>query len=494
MVNSARNFRWNYIRSGYLICLMRDEKDDWFLLSTPKRSHKGLSVTAVITCQHVCAQLNKKNLYLTFDDENGIGTVEYLLRQVLENTGWQLGYCETFYEQDGKTEKVRSLSSDGKRGAYLLISDICALFDARPVFDGDSRTVSVYSLNRHEDLLELNFGKNLNGIDRKEDAENIVTRLYVEGDYGDDGYVGIEDVNPTGLPFLLDFSYFRELGVFTAEHEQALDDYLRDIQAAKAGSSNYSKELIQLDNQLNELWGQIDYVLYTLNQGAITKTICGGAATEDHTAITATDTLTVLMKDGTHHTQTGNTFPNDAEYAIKFIKKASGRIGGKEVAIEAKESSIASLQKQLDKTTDEAKRQGLQEQITALELGIQSIYQDDGGEDGLYTLMRKAVQLVLQRTEIEKSYLSSMDSQQEIEKRFAEAMGEMLIDGYWSNTAYAPGQEELLYYEALGVMERLAKPTVTYTVDVQNLSGVSGYEQERFTLDTALHIWDEALE
>ena len=43
-------------------------------------------------------------------------------------------------------------------------------------------------------------------------------------------------------------------------------------------------------------------------------------------------------------------------------------------------------------------------------------------------------------------------------------------------------------------MERLAKPTVTYTVDVQNLSGVSGYEQERFTLDTALHIWDEALE
>ena len=137
-----RNFRWNYIRSGYLICLTRDGKDDWFLLSAPKRSHKGLSVTVTMTCQHVCAQLNKKNLYLTFDDENGIGTAEYLLRQVLENTGWQLGYCEIFYEQDGKTEKVRSLSSDGKRGAYLLISDICALFDARPVFDGDSRELA----------------------------------------------------------------------------------------------------------------------------------------------------------------------------------------------------------------------------------------------------------------------------------------------------------------------------------------------------------------
>ena len=89
--------------------------------------------------------------------------------------------------------------------------------------------------------------------------------------------------------------------------------------------------------------------------------------------------------------QTGNAFPDDAEYAIKFIKKASGRIGGKKVAIEAKESSIASLRKQPDKTPDEAKRQGLQEQITALELDIQSIYQDDGGEEGLYALMRKAV-------------------------------------------------------------------------------------------------------
>lgn len=132
-------------------------------------------------------------------------------------------------------------------------------------------------------------------------------------------------------------------------------------------------------------------MLYVLNKGTITKTIRGGAATEEQTLITAADTLTVLMQDGTHHAQMGNAFPDDAEYAIKFIKAASGRIGGKEVAIEAKESSIASLQKQLDKTTDETKRQGLQEQITALELGIQSIYQDDGSKEGLYTLMRKAV-------------------------------------------------------------------------------------------------------
>lgn len=76
-----------------------------------------------------------------------------------------------------------------------------------------------------------------------------MTRLYVEGEYGDSGYVGIDEVNPTGLSFLLNFNYYRELGVFTAVHEQALSDYLRDIATAKSDSSDTVQELIQIDNQ-----------------------------------------------------------------------------------------------------------------------------------------------------------------------------------------------------------------------------------------------------
>ena len=98
------------------------------------------------------------------------------MTQILKNTGWSLGMCETFYEADGTTEKIRSYSSEGKRGAYLLITDICKLFAAYPVYHGDTRTVDILSLNRHESLIELNFGKNLTSIDRKEDTDEIVTR------------------------------------------------------------------------------------------------------------------------------------------------------------------------------------------------------------------------------------------------------------------------------------------------------------------------------
>lgn len=107
--------------------------------------------------------------------------------------------------------------------------------------------------------------------------------------------------------------------------------------------------------------------------------------------------------------------------------------------------------------------------------------------------MRNAVELAIEHEDVRLEYQSSLSNQQEIENAFALAMGDMLIDGYWSNTSYAPGQEELLYNEACEVMTQLSRPTVTYTTTIQNLSCVSGYEQERFEIGQLLRIWDEAL-
>lgn len=248
-----------------------------------------------------------------------------------------------------------------------------------------------------------------------------------------------------------------------------------------------------MDGQLNSLWGQIDYVLYVIENGQITRTILGGGATEKQAEIGSDDPVTVLLIDGTHRNQVGPGFDETVEYAIQWIQRASGTIGGREVAVEAKRSSIQSLYKQYEKETDEAKRQNLLEQIHALEAGIESLYQGSGEDEGLYALMRRAVLLAIDRANLNALYQASMDGQQAIENRFAQAMGDMLIDGYWSNTNYSAGQEELLYLEAVEVMEHLAKPSVSYTVNVQNLSGLTGYEQERFSVCMALRLWDEAL-
>ncbi len=54
----------------------------------------------------------------------------------------------------------------------------------------------------------------------------------------------------------------------------------------------------------------------------------------------------------------------------------------------------------------------------------------------------------------------------------------------------------LLCHGGIDVPQRrikLAKPSASYAVTIQNLSGVSGYEREVFEPNMALRIWDEAL-
>ena len=89
-----------------------------------------------------------------FDDENGIGTIKELATRALVSTGWTLGHCDTFYESDGVTEKIRTIRSDGKLGAYQLIQNICTLFAGYPEFDGDTKQVHLYCLNRRNRQME----------------------------------------------------------------------------------------------------------------------------------------------------------------------------------------------------------------------------------------------------------------------------------------------------------------------------------------------------
>lgn len=117
-VNGEKNFRWDFIKNDYYVRLREGAVSDWYLIKTPKRTKSGGVVTNSVKCVHISTNLKTKNLYMVFDDTNGIGTIQYLVGRALTNTGWTIGNCDTFYERDGVTEKIRSLSSKGKRGTY----------------------------------------------------------------------------------------------------------------------------------------------------------------------------------------------------------------------------------------------------------------------------------------------------------------------------------------------------------------------------------------
>ena len=92
-----------------------------------------------------------------------------------------------------------------------------------------------------------------------------------------------------------------------------------------------------MENQLNELWGQIDFVLYVMNDSHLSRTILGGDATEEDAEQGDSDEITLILPDGTHRSQTGWNIGEPVDYVVKFLQKPAAKIGGKEVAVESKE-------------------------------------------------------------------------------------------------------------------------------------------------------------
>lgn len=210
------NFRQAYLKADYRIRLIDNDGTDWFIISEPRITHQAFSKNISVTAGHVSQILKTKNLGLEFSDEEGnnIGTAAEQLTKILEGTGWAPGKVTTFYEKDGVTEKRRSLKEGAKSGAFKLISSMCDLFDAKPVFNGADRTVDIFPMNPFTvsdetgqptiadtdtlydgGVIELAYGKNVSNLSRTQNTENLVTKLYAYGSYGDEekGYCGIDE-------------------------------------------------------------------------------------------------------------------------------------------------------------------------------------------------------------------------------------------------------------------------------------------------------------
>lgn len=208
--NGEKNARCDCIKNENLIRVTDGQKQDWFVIKEINETHAGRQLYYTVQCEHVSGELATRNLYGYFDDENGIGTIQELAAKALAGTGWTLGLCDTFLESDGVTEKVRSYACDPKTGAYNMISGLCDLFGGYPDYDGDGCIVNIYARKNRKGMQEILYGKNSDKIVRKPSSADIITRLYVEGEYGDDGYVGIDSVHPNGFNFILNFDYYRE--------------------------------------------------------------------------------------------------------------------------------------------------------------------------------------------------------------------------------------------------------------------------------------------
>jgi len=199
------NYRIKYLIADYRIRLMDDYETDWYLISEPKITHNKKSKNVSVVANHISMLLKQKKMDLEFSDEEGnnVGTARQLLETILEGTGWTCGNVAQFMERDQpNVEKVRSLVASAKTGAFKMIASMCELFDAKPIYHGNEMTVDVLPMNPFSEelnddgtptevvnnnipVLELHYDRNAHNIQRTLNTENICTKLYAYGSYGD---------------------------------------------------------------------------------------------------------------------------------------------------------------------------------------------------------------------------------------------------------------------------------------------------------------------
>lgn len=227
------DYRVQYLIADYKLKVIENDGEqepfDWYLMTKPATQHNGKRKTVSVTAGHVSQLLKTKNLGLEFSDTEGnnVGTATQLLEAVLDGTGWSVSpYTQIFYEdkvdaEGRQVEKIRSLTASAKTGAFKLISNICDLFEAKPVYHGWNRTVELKTLNPFAkmseaqiiasvdptNVLELHYGHNIKTMTRTYNSENLVTKLYAYGAYGkandEGGYCGIDECSHTEYTFTL---------------------------------------------------------------------------------------------------------------------------------------------------------------------------------------------------------------------------------------------------------------------------------------------------
>ena len=502
LVDGKQNVRWDFLKSEYLVRLVTDRFTEWFVADKPVKKKSGNEISGTVSCDGIARLLKTKNIYMQFDDENGIGTISYLMNQILAGTGWSLGYCEVIKEKDGVTEKVRSLSSGGKQGALGLITTVCNLFQCRPVYHSDTKTIDIYGIKTRNMIFEAEVGRNLDALSITDNSDDIITRLYVEGEYGDHGYIGIDDVNPTGLTYIMNFDYYREIGVFTQEHETALATYLTDIGAIVAQIKANEVTISTIEDSVNDLIGQCKLTVYYASNGWVVPMYTYGDPSAAQQALVVGDKVVVLNSNGTHRYETIVTTAADllesGDYGVaKFGTPAAGLIGAREVQIEAKEKQIASLQHKKDATMKPDKKAEYQREIDQLQTEITEIYTGDEENDGLYEMMASVMKSDGKLANLKVLYQTRnalRSEQDDIEADFILAMGNMLRDGYWQNNNYIEGQEAHLFADAQDRLDVMSRPKYTYAFDYVRMVEQYGVPIEDIEINAIVRTNDDDLD
>lgn len=163
----------------------------------------------------------------------------------------------TGFEVEKSYIKYRSFDEGIYKIYEFLKQEVEIAYGIKLIFDTMNKTISCYHFSEvgEETPLFLSYDNFIKTINKKSQYDEIVTKLYVESQKA-----SISEENPTGLNYILDFTYFRENGLMSDELILAYDRYMNVIDGKqeiivnkRIDLNTWNKKSIKLDTERRTL-------------------------------------------------------------------------------------------------------------------------------------------------------------------------------------------------------------------------------------------------
>ena len=208
------------IKERYLLKVVRGSKVEWFTITKINDNMDEDKDYMSLEATSLGYQLRSRLLKKYHNDSAHAKTV---LTEVLTDTNWKIDYIDADFQL---TYREFDFQDTNVLDAVFKIAET---YNAILLWNTVNRTISLvkpelFGVNKG---LKFSYGHYLRTLGKESNSDEMVTRLRA---YGKDG-LSIQNVNPTGQPYIENFSYFmfpfeRDVNRNVIKHSEYMSDSL----------------------------------------------------------------------------------------------------------------------------------------------------------------------------------------------------------------------------------------------------------------------------
>lgn len=276
-----RNKHVDMIRERMLIRLTLGAYKEWYIIDEIEESGEDSDLFVVKAFSLGYELRAKKSPVFTSDE---IYNATEVLTKLLSETIWSVGEIDPIFD-----EMYRVFDISDNTNVLDAIMQAVETFGALIEWNTNERKISFKDMKKNGKFrgMTVNYGKLLRSIKRTRTTDEMITRLHIKGSEG----LTIHSVNPTGMGYIEDFSFFMypferdengntirssyfmsdELCHALLNHQQAVNDNYLQIKRLQDELIEKQTKMLDFQSQLTTKQMELENILSLLDLAKSTE-------------------------------------------------------------------------------------------------------------------------------------------------------------------------------------------------------------------------------